>query len=85
MIFSHGRPEYRYQAYDFSSPEPKCIGWDSSRRPSVRPSTLSNIYISETNGPIAIKLHQKHNCDEGLPALEFEADRISTLVAMATY
>ena len=36
----------------FSSPEPKAQGelivWDSSRRPSVRPFTLSNIDISET-------------------------------------
>ena len=43
-----------------SSPELKAlgelIGWDSSRRPSVRscvcPSTLSNMNISETSWPI---------------------------------
>ena len=39
---------------NFSSPEPKAQGelivWDSSRRPCVRPSTLSNMNISETAG-----------------------------------
>ena len=42
----------------FSSPELKAQGelivWDSSRRPSVRPSTLSNMNISETSWPIII-------------------------------
>ena len=52
-----------------SSPEPKAQGelivWDSSRRlsvrPSVRPSTLSNMNISETSWPIVIKFHQEHH------------------------
>ena len=46
-------------------------------------STLSNMYISETNRLIAIKHYQKHYCGEGLPALDFEADQIRTFVAMA--
>ena len=37
------------------------IGWDSSRRPCVRPSTLSNMNISETGWPIAIKFYMKHH------------------------
>ena len=68
----------------------------SSRRPSVgasvcvcvracvRPSTLSNMYISKTSRPIAIKLYQKHHCGGGLPVLGFEADKVRTLVSMAT-
>ena len=75
-----------------SSPQPKAQGelivWDSSRRPSVRPSvrasTLSNINISETSWPIVIKFHQKHHWGGGLAALGFGPDRIRTLVSMAT-
>ena len=63
----------------FSSPEPKAQGelivWDSSRRPSVRPSvhpfTLLNMIISETSWPIIIKFHQKHHWGGGLIALGF--------------
>ena len=76
----------------FSSPEPKAQGelivWDSSRRPSVRdsvrPSTLSNINISETSWPIIIKIHQKHHWGGGLTVMGFQLDRIKTLVSMAT-
>ena len=72
----------------FSSPEPKAQGelivWDSSRCPSVRPSTLSNMNISETSWPIVIKFHQKHHWGGGLTALGFGPDRIRTLVSMAT-
>ena len=50
----------------------------------VRPSTLSNINISETSWPIIIKLHQKHHWGGGLTALGFRLDRIKTLVSMAT-
>ena len=63
----------------FSSPEPKAQGelivWDSSRRPSVspsvRPSTLSNMNISETGWPIIIKFHQEHHWGRGLIVLGF--------------
>ena len=76
----------------FSLSEPKAQGelivWDSSRRPcvrpSVRPSTLSNIYVSETSWPIIIKFHQEHYWGGGLTALGFGLDRIRTLVSMAT-
>ena len=58
-----------------SLPEPKAQGelivWDSSRRPSVRQSTLSNINISETSRPIIIKFHQEHHWGGGLSALGF--------------
>ena len=80
----------------FSSPEPKAyvelIVYQSSRRPSVRPSvrlcvrpsTLLNINISETSGPIATKFYLKHHWGGGKAALCFGPDRIGTLVSMAT-
>ena len=58
--------------------EPACV------RPSVRPSTLSNIHISETRRPIIIKFHQKHHWGGGLTVIGFRLDRIRTLVSMAT-
>ena len=71
-----------------SSPEPKAQGelivWDSSRRPCVHLSTLSNINISETSWPIIFKFHQKHHWGRGLTILGFRLDRIRTLVSMAT-
>ena len=51
---------------------------------SVRPSTLSNMNISETSWPIVIKFHQKHHWGGGSAALGFGPDRIRTLVSMAT-
>ena len=54
----------------------------ASVRPSVRPHFQT--YISKTSRPIAIKLYQKHHCGGGLPVLGFEADKIRTLVSMAT-
>ena len=47
---------------------------DASRRLSVRPSTLSNMNISKTSGPI----------DIGKSALGLGPDRIGILVALAT-
>ena len=62
-------------AYIFSSPEPKAqdelIVLDSSRRPCVRPFTISNMNISETSQPIIIKFHQEHHWGWGLTALGF--------------
>ena len=63
----------------FSSPEPKAQGelivWDSSRRLSirvcVRPSSLSNINISETSWPIIIKFHQEHHWGGGSTVVGF--------------
>ena len=47
-------------------------------------SLLSNIYISETSGPIAIKFYLKHQWAGGKAALDFGADRFRTLVSMTT-
>ena len=58
--------------------EPACV------RLSVRPSTLSNMNISETSWPIIIKFHQEHHLGRGLTVLGFGLDRIRTLVSMAT-
>ena len=52
--------------------------------PSVRPLTLSNIYISATSRPIATKFYPKHHWGGGKAALGFWPDRIGTLVSMAT-
>ena len=81
--------ECQNRAYNIiSSPEPKAqgelIGWESSGRPSVRPSTLSNMNISETSWLIVIKFHQKHHWGGGLTPLGFGPDLIRTLVSMAT-
>ena len=46
-------------------------------------STLSNINISETSGPIATKFYLKHHWGGGKAALGFGPDRIGTLVSMA--
>ena len=51
---------------------------------SVRPSTLSNMNISETSRPITIKFYLKHHLGGGKAALGFGADQIRTLVSMAT-
>ena len=73
----------------FSLPEPKAhvelIVYQSSRRPSVHPSTLLNINISETSGPNSTKFYLKHYLGGGKAALCFGPDRIGTLVSMATY
>ena len=72
----------------FSPQDAKAQGelkvWDSSRRLSVRPSTVSNMNISETSRPIVIKFHQKLNQGGKLPALVFELDWIRNLVSMVT-
>ena len=51
---------------------------------SVRLFTLSNMNISETSGPIAIKFYLKHHWGGGKAALGFGPDQIGTLVSMAT-
>ena len=56
----------------------------ASMRPSVRASTLSNMNISETSWPIAIKFYMKHYWGRGKAALGFGADQIKNLVSMAT-
>ena len=59
-------------------------GTQAGVRASVRPSTLSNMYISETSWPIVIKFHLEHHWGGGLAAFGFGLDGISTLVSMAT-
>ena len=60
------------------------LGWDSSRHPSVRLFTLSDMNISKTSWLIIIKCHLKHHWGGGLAALDFGPYRIRTLVSMAT-
>ena len=53
----------------------------------VRPSsssTISNMNISATSGPITMKFYQKDHWDGGKAALRFGPDWIKTLVSMAT-
>ena len=75
----------------FSSPEPKLMVSLYIRAVvcvsvclCVSLSTLLNINISETSGPIATKFNLKHHWGGGKAALGFEQDRIGTLVSMAT-
>ena len=74
----------------FSSPEPKAHkvslqdGTRAGVRACVRASTLSNMNISETGWPIAIKFYMKHHWGRGKAALGFGADQIKNLVSMAT-
>ena len=56
----------------------------ASVRPWVRPSTLLNINISETSGPIETKFYLKHHWGGGKASLGFGPDRFGTLVSMAT-
>ena len=64
------------------------IVYQSSRRPSMRPSvrrlTLSNMNISPTSRPIATKFYLKHHWGGGKAASGFRPDLIGTLVSMAT-
>ena len=46
--------------------------------------TLSNMNISETSGPIAIKFYLKYQLGGGKASLGFRPDQIRTLVCMAT-
>ena len=50
----------------------------------VRPSTLSNINISETSLLIIIKFHQEHHWGGGFTVIGFGLDLVRTLVSMAT-
>ena len=51
---------------------------------SVSLSSLLNINISETSGPIAAKFYLKHYWGGGKAAIGFELDQIGTLVSMTT-
>ena len=56
----------------------------SSRRPCVRPLTLSNMNISATSWPIGMKVYLKHHLGVGKASKGFGIDWIRTLVSMAT-
>ena len=58
--------------------------WSGVRRRRPSSSAFSNINISATSGLITMKLYQKYHWDGGNAALGFGADRIKTLVSMAT-
>ena len=51
---------------------------------SLEALTLSNIYILETSGSIAIAFYLKHHLGVGKSALGFGLERIRTLVSMIT-
>ena len=48
-------------------------------------TSLSNMNISETSGPIAIRFYLKHHWGGGKAAWGFGPDRIRIQVSMATY
>ena len=52
----------------------------------VRPSssTILNMNICATSGPITMKFYKKHHSDGGKAALGFGPDRLKTVVSMAT-
>ena len=50
----------------------------------VRASTFSNMNITETSRPIAIKFYLKHHWGGGKASVGFYPDQIRTLVSMAT-
>ena len=50
----------------------------------MRLSTFSNMNISETSRPIALKFNLKHHWGGGKASVGFDLDRIRTLVSMAT-
>ena len=79
--------------YFISSPEPKAhkvsfIVYQSSRHLSVCVyvcvSTLSNMNISATSGPITTKFYLKYHWGQRKAALGCGPDRIRTLVSLVT-
>ena len=60
------------------------IVYRSSRRPCVRPLTLSNMNISASSWPIEMKFYLKHYWGGGKASVRLDPDRIRTLVSMAT-
>ena len=90
LIENFWKPNIKYNV--ISSPEPKARRWAFSkpmvRRPSVRrrrpSSTISNMNISASSGPITMKFYQKHHWDGGKAVEGFGLDWRKTLVSMAT-
>ena len=50
----------------------------------MRASTFSNMNISDTSRPVAIKFYLKHHWGGGNASVGFDPDHIRTLVSMAT-
>ena len=75
----------------FSSPKPKAPGelivWAGSvvRRPSVRPSTISNDFSSETTGPIATKFHIQPSGALGKKSYSNDIGHMTNMAAMPIY
>ena len=77
MIFSSHEPKAHNVSYSIPiEPLSACL--------CVRVSTLSNINISATRRPIAIKFYLKHHWGWEMAAIGFRLLRIRTLVSMAT-
>ena len=69
-----GRMNRRMDGGDNNIPFAECSGWAYSmglEPASVRPSTLSNMNISETSWPIIVKFYQEYHWGGGLTALGF--------------
>ena len=77
----------------FSSPEPKAPGGANSipvtrasvRRPSVRPSTISNIFSSETTGPIKLKFRMETPLDAGTKVCSNGPGHMTKMAATSIY
>ena len=94
VILLYSQHERCCRPYQFiSSPEPKAhmVSLKYGSRANVRAcvsvcvSTLSNLNISPTSGPITTIVYLKHHWGGRKTALGFWPDRIRTLVSMATY
>ena len=57
----------------------------SLRRPSVRPSTFSNIFSSETTGPIKLKFHMETPKDAGTKVCKYGPGHMTKMAAMPIY
>ena len=75
----------------FSSPEPNAliraisipVTPASGVRPSVCPSTFSNIFSSETTGPIELKFHMETPLDGGRKVCSNVPGHVTKMAAIA--
>ena len=67
----------------FSSPEPKTHGW--AIESGIRPSTISNIFSSETTVPIKLKFHIETPLDAGMKVCSNGPGHMNKMVAMNIY
>ena len=77
-LLAHLSRRLRGELIVYQSSRRRCVG------ALVGASTFSNMNISETSRPIAIKFYLKQHWGGGKAALGFWPDRIGTLVSMAT-